>query len=93
MSEQKLSVEIREDLISDSIRASIVQAIPDKEKFVARIVDNAMKEKSAGYPSQSLFQQAVEEMIREVAKEYRENPPRQVSPSCVHCPSSLIGTV
>ncbi len=69
-----VNIDIPQVLIEDIIRAEIARAMPNKEKLIEAVIQKAMNEKKDTYSSTPThFQQAVNDMIRETAKEiFRE---------------------
>lgn len=73
MSDAKFEMKIPEQFISDTIRAEIVRQIPNKEEFAATVIRHALTAEAKdqyGYrdPKRTVFQAALDEMIREEAK-------------------------
>lgn len=65
---QSLSVQIPGQLIDDIVRAEIVRSLGNKEALVAAVVKQAMAKGASSY-SKSVFQEEVEESIRDAATE------------------------
>ena len=59
-----LAIQIPEKMITDVIRAEVIKAVPEPQKWVEAIVDRALKEKKNTYDSATIFEKTISEMIR-----------------------------
>lgn len=67
--EIKVSKEELHRLLDVKIKASIMEALgKDPDKVIETVVTQALSEKKDSYSSETKFQSAINEMIREVAK-------------------------
>ena len=67
----ELNVKLDNNIVETYIRKAIAEALSkDPSELVKIVVDEAMNAKSNSYSRKSLFQESVENMIRNTAKEY-----------------------
>lgn len=62
-----LAIQIPEDMIKDVILAKVAEALPHAEIWVAQIVKHAMSQKNNSYNKQTIFEETINQQIREMA--------------------------